>query len=117
MTTDALVLVLVAHWVADFICQTRWMADNKSKSWSALTQHVGVYGVVMLGVATFILPSPPLVAWWAINVVAHFVTDAVTSRITSRLAARRSWYWFFAVVGLDQLIHTLTLILAWEWLT
>ena len=34
------------HWVADFVFQTDWMAQNKSKNNKPLLVHVGVYTAV-----------------------------------------------------------------------
>jgi hypothetical protein len=92
------------HYVADFLLQTDWMAVNKSKRWDALTVHVLIYSLVftllygwLFGIITF---------------VTHFITDAITSRISRRLyypVFHR--HWFFAMIGLDQLIHMFTL--AW----
>jgi hypothetical protein len=90
----SVVVVLTAHLIGDFVCQSDWMAVHKSKRWDALTWHVGVYTVVIAGIVTVAFNhhwiTVPLsrepVAWWiGANAAAHFVTDAVTSRITSRL--------------------------------
>lgn len=89
-------VLLVAHFVADFLAQSDWMAVNKSKRWDALALHVGAYiGAAGFIVAIFQPPSPwPYTTakmfgvWLLVNALAHFVQDAVTSRITSRL-------WFF----------------------
>ena len=90
-------VLLVAHFIADFVCQSDWIATNKAKRWDALAFHVGIYiSVVAVIVAAFQPPSPyPYVelwqfgAWTCANSAAHFVQDAITSRITARL-------WFFA---------------------
>lgn len=112
--------VLLLHWLADFVCQSHWMASNKSKSNKALGLHVAVYTIVMtLGLApVFALPSIGVRAaalFAAITFVTHFATDYVTSRITSRLWAKQDWHNFFVVVGFDQLLHYVTLLgtLAW----
>jgi hypothetical protein len=90
------------------LCQTDWMAVNKSKRWDALTLHVSIYslGFIWLG-------------WQfaAITFATHFVTDALTSRATRRLyypVFHR--HWFFAMIGLDQLIHYVTLAATYNYL-
>lgn len=104
-------VLLVAHFVADFVCQSDWMAIHKSKRWDALALHVAVYAAVLFvfvhagayveGNNVFeVIVSWPIYwiphAWrllepvdlWVfvgVNAAAHFVQDAITSRITARL--------------------------------
>lgn len=120
--------LLVVHWFADFVLQTHWQASNKSKSNVALLQHVMVYiFVLMIGVDILFVGMPWL--QWGVfavtNFALHFATDWCTSRITSKLfmsqfdVGMRSItmkedfnpHNFFVVIGLDQLIHQVTLAL------
>lgn len=126
--------VIFAHWVADFICQTNWMASNKSKQWDALLEHVCVYSSVMVLLTCLILADPIGVLVFAmITFVAHFITDAITSRITSKLFMGQfqilelyplnrvamkpafSLHWFFVVIGFDQFLHYAQLFLTLAW--
>lgn len=137
-------VLLVAHFVADFIFQSDWMALNKSKRWDALAVHVAVYAMV-LGLVTAVscavvlgMPLPPdhgFAKFYYINAGAHFVQDAITSRITSRLWfirlgendwGRDGWthhaafdignrHWFFVAIGADQLLHYVTLFVTAGW--
>lgn len=81
--------LLVLHWLADFVAQTDWQAQNKSKNWWALGAHVGVYTFLLaflpLSLMDGGLPASVAVAWIAVNGACHFVTDAITSRINTRL--------------------------------
>ena len=111
MTSDipALLILLFGHWLADFVCQTRWQADNKSKRLDALASHVATYGIV-------ISPFFMAVFWFAgikaaaililINVLAHFVVDFVTSRMTSAFWRAGRTHGFFIVIGADQFLHS-----------
>lgn len=93
--------LLVLHFIADFICQTDWMAINKSKRVDALLLHVSIYTLFFLGFG------------WRFAVVtflSHLITDGITSKINSYLYERNR-HWFFVAVGADQLIHYFTLIL------
>lgn len=98
-------LVLFVHWFADFICQTREMANNKSKSNRWLFYHVGVYTLIM-SVFGF--------KFALINGSAHFATDFVTSRLTSHFWVEKDVHSFFAVIGFDQFLHVA--ILYWSML-
>lgn len=97
-----IIQVLFAHFVGDFILQSDWMAQNKSKKLYPLCTHVTVY-------------SLPLYFWgWKFalaNAGMHFCIDFVTSRISSRLWAAKQVHWFFVVIGFDQFLHAACLIL------
>lgn len=129
-------IILVTHYVADFLLQTHWQASNKSKNNVALVEHVAVYTVVLAAVTAvlFGLTAMWFVFFW-FNGVLHFCTDYLTSRWSSRYfkmaiddmdTMRRStkvygdpnffevnpakhWHNFFVVIGFDQLIHQATL--------
>lgn len=133
--------LLWMHFIGDFLLQTDWMATNKSKSWGALAAHCFVYAFSVSAVAATLLGVPG--GWFlVITFVTHFITDAVTSRITSRLwfiglyprpnedlyrdegelyyggfthyaRMQGNRHWFFVVIGIDQLIHYVTL--AWTY--
>ena len=93
MDLTLIIVLLVAHFVGDFICQSDWMALNKSKRWDALGLHVACYiAIVSLMMAVFQPPSQYpyteialFVRFLMVNAIAHFVQDAITSRINSKL--------------------------------
>lgn len=109
--------LLVIHWLADFVAQTHWMAINKSKSNKALLYHVSVYtlifGLCLSGYAVNNLDH--LLLFLSVNFVLHFITDYITSRKNSILWTAGRTHDFFVMVGLDQLIHQLTLALTMYW--
>lgn len=116
--------LMIAHFVGDFLLQSDWMAANKSKNVQALVAHVWVYSLIFLWFGP---------TFWLITWLSHFLTDAITSRVTSKLwfvvpagGAGSGWFtydtsgkrhWFFVVIGLDQLIHMVTLIWTLKLLT
>jgi hypothetical protein len=106
------VALLALHWIADFVLQSHWMSVNKSKRMDALAIHVAIYtGVLLVGSgvifgARHILP---LLLFVGVNGSLHFGTDFVTSRVTSLLWRQQREHDFFVMVGLDQLIHQVTL--------
>lgn len=120
-----LLALLVMHWIADFCFQTHWQASNKSKNSIALAEHVLTYTMVLAAVApsVFFQANLRTAMFVLVNGVLHFATDWCTSRVTSRLfmaqfdvtlrsATMRENFTlhnFFVVVGLDQLIHHVTL--------
>lgn len=110
--------LLFIHWVADFILQTHWQAQNKSKNNEALARHVGVYTLTLATASWFVFGTSydKWAAFWALNGLLHFCTDYFTSKWTSKLYAKQDWHNFFVIVGLDQLIHQFTLALTMIWL-
>jgi len=100
---NTIVAILLVHFVADFLLQSRWMASNKSKRIDALALHVAVYTVCLTAVFGW--------QFGLLNGAIHFGVDWVTSRWSSRLWAKQDWHNFFAVIGFDQFIHTAVLAL------
>lgn len=98
---EYVLILLVLHFIADFILQSDWMAKNKSKSWSPLLSHIGIYTFCFL---------PFGIKFALINGLLHLIIDYFTSRATSQLWARGETHWFFAVIGFDQLLHMISLI-------
>lgn len=106
--------VLFLHWVADFVCQSRYMAANKAKCNYTLLWHVGVYsGVMAVGLSIFAYITKE---YWsvfffvAINAVLHYITDYFSSRQTTKAWRSNKIHRFFAIIGGDQFIHQLCLI-------
>jgi hypothetical protein len=113
--------ILICHWLADFFFQTDEMAKGKSSDNKWLRAHVGVYS---LGLYAVVLLNYNVwehagiaVAWLAINAVAHFFTDWVTSRASSSMWKDNRIHDFFTIIGFDQTLHYLTLIGTFIWLT
>ena len=110
ITSQILIGLFFTHWVGDFVLQSRWMGNNKSKNWKALTAHVATYTAILLQFALIVNIHHALVFTF-INGIVHLITDAITSRITSNLYKANKIYAFFTVIGFDQFIHCATLVL------
>lgn len=107
-----LIYVLFLHWIGDFMLQSRWMANNKSHDLSALGCHVWLY-TAMLGSGVFITGRYERIdfVWFCgVNALLHFTTDFFTSKATSYLWKKERVKDFFSVVGFDQFLHTVALI-------
>jgi predicted Abi (CAAX) family protease len=98
-----IILLLVSHFIGDFLFQSTFMANYKSKSF------------IVLGLHAFLYMTPFLVFFgWKfaiLNGILHFCVDGITSRFTSKLWAKKEQHWFFVVIGFDQLIHYTILLL------
>ena len=95
------------------------MGNNKSKSNYYLSLHVGVYSLGLFFLSFVLFPGDTWAygfIWAVINGVAHFLTDYVTSRATSALYKEERYQDFFNVIGIDQMIHHITLFGTYIWL-
>ena len=105
--------LLFAHWVADFVCQTDYMALNKSKSLAILILHSIVYfTIICLGYEIIGFYEPySFNMLFLLNLPAHFIIDMFSSNVTSYLWKREKRHWFFVVIGFDQFLHYVVLFL------
>lgn len=116
MTLSIIITILIAHFVADWLLQTSWMAQNKWNQWRALSAHVAVYTLIMviagfnLGIESSMIAG---VAWGLLNGALHYWIDYITSKITHTYWDRKDFRAFFLAIGADQLIHYL--ILFWTY--
>lgn len=103
--------IITIHYLADFILQTHWQASNKSKSMTALGQHVLVYTLCLSILPFFIFTNPIAegIVWLVMNGILHLITDLITSKISSKLWSEQRWHDFFVCIGADQLLHYLSL--------
>lgn len=123
-----IIALLFIHWVADFVCQTDWMAQNKSKEWKPLLTHTLLYSFVTMALLfiwfhiqyglfnnylglLFLCFKFSIITLWF-----HTVTDYFTSRLNSKLWNEKKVHWFFVSVGFDQFLHYLQLLLTYKYL-
>lgn len=116
-----LTTILICHFIFDFFFQTDEMAKGKSKSNITLFEHsfVVAIGILLMAILNFqyFEHTGLLVAFVVINWIAHFFTDYFSSRASSRLYADNQFHDFFGTIGLDQLVHYVTLFGTFVWLT
>lgn len=114
--------ILFIHWFADFVCQSDWQAQNKSKNNSALLEHTSIYSVIWYFpmIVVFLFPSLSLekaivnsMAFVSITFVCHTIQDYFTSRLNSKLWEQKKVHNFFVSVGLDQFGHYVQLLLTY----
>lgn len=117
-TLTIVVFLLCAHYVGDYLLQTREMANNKSTSIKHLLKHVGVYTgslVLLLLIGNFTnfagqLDVVNILMYATFNGLIHFATDLYTSRAIKKAWETGQEYKTFSIMGLDQLIHSVSLI-------
>lgn len=99
---ETLIILLAAHFIADFPAQTNWMVKQKSKP------HILLLHLIIVGaVAVILLGSvPPLLL--AVLLGSHLIMDAI------KVYAFREETHDLPAFVLDQCVHILVIIgLAW----
>lgn len=122
--------ILFIHWVTDFLCQTDWQAQNKSKNWKALISHTFTYSVMWVVTSYFLMLIYLFITrntvtinnnlfyyFIPITFIVHTITDYFTSRLNSKLWKEQKVHWFFVSIGFDQLLHFTQLLLTYYYLT
>lgn len=117
-------IVLFAHYISDFWLQSKNMAEKKSTNIYWLLTHCIVYGIGLFLILFFgntlsfinVNGYIELIVFSVLNVIIHFFVDYVTSRITSKLYNKKKYRMFFNVIGFDQLIHTMTLLISFNYI-
>lgn len=115
------VLALLAlHFIADFVLQTNAMATNKWKDPDALLTHVFVYTLcffLFTGVVSIITGEALIWLYPFLVGILHYFTDKYTSRWTHRLWEEKKVHNFFVVIGFDQLLHFIQILLLFKLLS
>lgn len=104
--------LLIGHLIGDFLLQTTWMAQNKSKKWLPLLVHVSVYTLVVgiLGYASGGLSPAAL----ALVFLSHVFLDRKTfvafwvRKVQKVQNNEQPWLLIMA----DQIFHIIILAIA-----
>jgi len=107
-------LILVVHYIGDFLLQERAVAERKSEDNIALIIHVSIYSACfMFFWAYVIFPMSLFILACAITFTSHFVIDYYTSRWCKKFYLANKRGAFFKVLGLDQLVHYAVLFITY----
>ena len=111
----SIILLLIAHFVGDFVLQTRKIAEKKSKKPEIMLLHVGMYAVVLIAFMNFTMGSAA-VPFAILNAAFHGIQDWIiwNAYRDHRSPTVLSEFWndpiFYEAIGFDQLMHTCVLI-------
>lgn len=104
--TTLLIQLTLVHFIADFMLQNDWMATNKSKNDFALLVHSICYAIPFL-----VFLNTDFVIYLMIS---HFLIDGLSSRATTYFWKKEDRHNFFVVIGFDQWVHFLVILLGME---
>ena len=98
--------ILLIHWVADFLFQTSYQAQNKYNNLKALLGHTITYSLCWFVYLLSAEDSMSLIILFVlITFIMHTLTDFITSKITHDLYVKKDWHYFFVFIGIDQILH------------
>lgn len=113
--------LLLIHWVGDFLFQSVYMAENKSKSFKVLISHTALYSGIITVCLIFLLEltMTDVGIFGLVTFVTHTAIDYVTSKIISKKFANKEYgtsipnTGAFTVIGIDQTLHYTQLFLTY----
>lgn len=128
MNFEVIIILLIAHWIGDFILQKEEWARGKHNTFIDLISHTIHYGLVIFLFVLFYrmfmfgadLQIYHIIFFWLFNLVAHAIVDSITSRFTHLQRMNEKYYvtkrnlGFFPTIGLDQLIHYIILFTSYK---
>lgn len=110
MTLFEIIVIILIHWIADFVFQDERWAVGKSKSIKSLVTHTIVYSVFWSILILFLSLEATLIFVF-VSFVTHTLTDYITSKIVSRKFQRKEYgskipnFGAFTIIGIDQVFH------------
>lgn len=119
-------VIIVIHYIADFIFQAEEWAINKYKSLGALFSHTLTYSLVLMLLSVMFLKIETGHALWFFTVVnfgGHTIIDFFTSKIVSKkfrdkqLGSSIPNFGAFSIIGFDQVLHYTTLFVSYYLIT
>lgn len=114
-------IIIYCHWIADFVLQDEKWATSKGTDMVALLKHVTVYSMFWVIPGIFFFPKQ-MILFILITFVCHFLTDWITSTNVKykfekgHLGSKIPNFGAFTVIGFDQFLHLLQLILTYKFL-
>lgn len=107
-----LFFILLVHYLADFGLQTHNQATTKYLGGTGLFGHIAVYSLVwLLAIWVYTGQVKESLIFTLITFIAHGITDVVTANIGKPFWEKKDFHNGFVVVGADQLLHYLQLII------
>jgi len=125
MSSSIFLLIVVIHFIGDFLFQDVEWANRKSFDNKALTNHTIAYSLIWF-VSLYLLNGilsismVDVVIFSLVTFICHTITDYITSRIVKRMFNEKKYgtplpnLGGFTVIGFDQVLHYFQLILTYE---
>jgi hypothetical protein len=103
-----ILILLLAHWIGDYLLQFNSIANHKADSFYWLGIHVLIYSGVLFVASLFLFSLFAAIKYFLVNGLLHLVTDWITGNLASRYKSNQRV--FYIIIGFDQFVHTITLL-------
>jgi hypothetical protein len=118
MEISVFIFILLIHFLADFGLQTHQQATLKSSRNTFLFYHVGVYSLIwFIAIVSYGWKIENAIIFTLFTFIFHYLTDWTTSRVGKPFWDANDFHNGFVVVGFDQLLHYIQLIITWKLIT
>ena len=123
-----LIILLGIHFLSDFIFQSREMGKKKSENINFLFAHLLIIVATFLLCGLFRFSTDVIIPIAIMYGIIHcfqdwFIWRGYKLTIWYRIKGYRNasypyWEdrWFYAVIGLDQTLHFITIVLLYNWM-
>jgi hypothetical protein len=113
MSVAFIAALIVKHFVADFVLQTKFQYSNKGKF-----LHPGglLHGLITIAATAVVLLAfrIPISLWpliLGVEFVAHYMMDFIKVRINQKMGwSPTTHQQYFILLGFDQMVHYLTYV-------
>lgn len=105
--------VLIGHLIGDWIIQTDWQAENKTKSWKANQQHMLSYHIALLTLISLSMPLNFVLMTLIVSWVSHSIIDRrwPVQRLMEVSQSKPFSQTTFGIIAVDQTLHLSILLL------
>jgi len=125
METIPIIVLLAAHFVGDYICQTPEMAAKKSRGILWLSIHSGMYSLMLsmgwLFVALMVIAHKPeefnlmrFIAVLPLTYLSHWIVKYFSSRLIAKFERNREHTNSFMILGIDQFLCQSLLVIIYK---
>jgi len=124
MEIAVIVIVIIGHWLADYIFQTNESIVDKGKDFVNVIHHVSQYTTVMTALMVILIAFGVIttqswffiINFWIFTFAFHLLVDYFSSKLTLRIKTEEFKFGYFSIISTDQMVHIVSLFLTISYL-
>jgi hypothetical protein len=97
-----LIILIIAHFIADFYLQSENMAENKKESTKVLLAHCAIYAVIFALVNGVFIEGKFALLATLIIAISHLIVDFIKIKVDNKNEKYSVWFYTFTF---DQILH------------